>query len=66
MDDRTFWDMVYTGVIAMRFHPRNVEFIDRVDVEAQCRLARVVADEALLERSERWDTGKQPPHSVAL
>ena len=63
MKDDDFWDLCFLSVVSMRFHPRNTEYIDNVQVEHEVKLAAIVADEAAMVRSERCLGDKRPVRS---
>lgn len=55
MDDKTAWDLYFSGVAALQFHPKNDIASDDVKtISERVRKSAKVADMMLLERQNRW------------
>lgn len=60
MDDRSFWALTFTGVLAMRCHPRNTETLSE-----SLAVAHMAANLALQTYKEQfsWDGSAPSPPS---
>lgn len=61
MDEEQVWAIYFAGVLALKFHPRNVLLPGDNFTESAVANAAFVADLALKQHMQRWPVEKEEP-----
>lgn len=62
ISDDAAWLMIYSGILALRFHPKNITEI-RGDNRSICEYAAGVADLGLIQYRKRYGGSVRQSHS---
>ncbi len=59
MDEEQLWAIYFAGVLALKFHPRNVQLPCDTFTESAVANAAHIADLALQQHMKRWPVEKE-------